>query len=509
FNKNERHKQRHIIRNCSSTKLLFVVVAILISALLYVSISLAFQVLAVHNNDDVSDKDDVHQLAAQNNDNQGTIRSNQADDGRSSALHSTATATTTNNQQQQIISHTSLQSSANNNNNNEDNIIFDDPLTKWIREQRNVNSDNNSKSSSSAKSVADLLSTPLYFKPGTLPLSQLSTLQHCHVNPQIYKNHLRGGPGQLSYSKKYNLSYILIPKSGSSTGRYMMQHEFEAVEPRGGYNNKAVREAYEAKHIIAFVREPLSRFYSQYDEAYVRTAPWSKSQNPYYIDPDDSNNKNRKVHPFPFLYENFNSYHDYEDVFCPPSTRTNPNNRRECLFRPSHEDGTLAKRLERFVQEYDGRTPYDVHLILQVPKLLSKDGSSSGSSSINITELYNTTNAKNDWKTIAKKYIGEHAKLLTATTEDNNEESGGVIEGRSYPRRFDKKFVGKETEKRICQLALLDYCCLNFPLPSSCDGGKGDEEVDDLINLSCKMDYDVEGGKVRVQPGVFPDGGKV
>ena len=280
----------------------------------------------------------------------------------------------------------------------------------------------------------------------------------------------------------------------------MMQHEFEAVEPRGGHNNKAVREAYEAKHIIAFVREPLSRFYSQYDEAYVRTAPWSKSQNPYYIDPDNKNN--RKEHPFPFLYENFNSYHDYEDVFCPPSTRTNPNNRRECLFRPSHEDGTLAKRLERFVQEYDGRTPYDVHLILQVPKLLSKDGSSNGLS-INITELYNTTNAKNDWKTIAKKYIGDHAKLLS-TTNNNNEESGGVIEGRSYPRRFDKKFIGKETEKRICQLALLDYCCLNFPLPSNCDG-----DVDDLNNLSCKMDYDVESGKVRVQPGVFPDGGKV
>ena len=446
------------------------------------SISLAFQVLAVQNDIDDNGKDYHQQLAAQNNDDRGTIRSKQVNDE------------TTNNKQQQIISHTSLQSSANTHN-NEDKIIFDEPLTKWIREQRNSNS--------STKSVADLLSTPLNFKPGTLPLSQLSTLQHCHVNPQIYKNHLRGGPGQLSYSKKYNLSYILIPKSGSSTGRYMMQHEFEAVEPRGGHNNKAVREAYEAKHIIAFVREPLSRFYSQYDEAYVRTAPWSKSQNPYYIDPDNKNN--RKQHPFPFLYENFNSYHDYEDVFCPPSTRTNPNNRRECLFRPSHEDGTLAKRLERFVQEYDGRTPYDIHLILQVPKLLSKD--SSTGSSINITELYNTINAKNDWKTIAKKYIGEHAKLLTTTNKDNNKESGGVIEGRSYPRRFDKKFIGKETEKRICQLALLDYCCLNFPLPSSCDGGS-DGDVDDLT-LKCKMDYDVESGKVRVQPGVFPDGGKV
>jgi hypothetical protein len=370
----------------------------------------------------------------------------------------------------------------------------DDVLSKWIVKQRSINNNGGTTAadnlqSSSTPSLSNLLSTPLKFTPGSLPLTQLSTLQHCHVHPEIYKHHLKGGPGQLSYSKKYNLSYILIPKSGSSTGRYMMKTEFDAVEPRG---HKAIKEAMKADNIIAFVREPLSRFYSQYDEAYVRTAPWHNSQNPYYIDSNNPQQQTRKVHPFPFLYENFQSYHDYEDVFCPPSTRKNPNNRRECLYRPTQEDGTLAKRLDRFVQEYDGRTPYDVHLILQVPKLLSKN---SDGTSIKVTELYNTTNSEHDWQLIAKKHIGQHAQF---TKTEDAKQSGGVIEGRSFPRRFDKSLVEKETERRICLLALLDYCCLNFPLPSSCVG-EG-EEV-----LSCTMDYDDESGQVRVQPSVFPD----
>jgi len=267
----------------------------------------------------------------------------------------------------------------------------------------------------------------------------------------------------------------------------MMKTEFDAVELRG---RNALKEAMNADNIIAFVREPLSRFYSQYDEAYVRTAPWQNTQNPYYIDPN--NPQQTTVHPFPFLYENLRSYQDYENVFCPPSTRRNPNNRRECVFRQSKEDGTLAKRLDRFVQEYDGRNPYDVHLILQVPKLLSKK---SDGTLINITELYNTTNAEHDWKLIAKKYIGQHAEFT------KNKKKGGVIEGRSYPRRFDKSLVSKETERRICLLALLDYCCLNFPLPSSCE--------EEAKELTCTMDYDDERGAVRVQPSVFPDVARV
>lgn len=447
--------------NTCSTSKIFIGLLILGSALLWTSIVLAVRLTV--DDDNLTNNQFMQQRGEMAVEKTNRVRSSPLD--------------------QQIImssSHDVMQSPPLHNVGDDDIM-----LANWIMKQRQSTPlvSPLQPMSSTTQSLSNLLSTPLNFTPGSLPLTQLSTLQHCHVDPQIYKHHLKGGIGQLSYSKKYNLAYILIAKSGSSTGRYMMKTEFDAVEVRG---RQAVKEAMTAHNIIAFVREPLSRFYSQYDEAYVRTAPWHNVQNPYYIDPNKPQQQT-SVHPFPFLYDNLRSYQDYEDVFCPPSTRKNPNNRRECLLRPSQEDGTLAKRLDRFVQEYDGRNPYDVHLILQVPKLLSKNGDGT---SINITELYNTTNAEQDWQLIAKKYIGQHAEFT------KNKKKGGVIEGRSYPRRFDKSLVSKETERRICLLALLDYCCLNFPLPSSCE--------EEAKELSCTMDYDEERGAVRVQPGVFP-----
>jgi hypothetical protein len=78
-------------------------------------------------------------------------------------------------------------------------------------------------------------------------------------------------------------------------------------------NNGEVEEG-EAKQrkveVITFVRDPLSRFYSQYDEAYVRTAPWQQQQ-------QQRDGNNSFSHPYPYLYENIHSYQEYEDVFVP------------------------------------------------------------------------------------------------------------------------------------------------------------------------------------------------
>ena len=260
----------------------------------------------------------------------------------------------------------------------------------------------------------------------------------------------------------------------SSRSNDFTQHEFDAEE--------TFISLQPPLNVITFVREPLSRFMSQYDEAYVRTAPWNKAENPYYIDPE-TNQYKREPHPFPYLFENMHTYHDYEDTFCPPNTRTIPSNRRECIDKKSAENGTLTHRLERFVSEYDGRTPFDVHLKFQVPLLSGSDGYP-----MYLTELHNTTNSNADWTAIAKRYMGEDYVFKN---------KDGVIEGRSYPRRFNSKLVSKETQKRICELALIDYCCLNFPLPDVCnDGGE---------KLLCKMDYDEKTKRARVQPGFFPD----
>ena len=79
----------------------------------------------------------------------------------------------------------------------------------------------------------------------------------------------------------------------------------------------------------------------------------------------------------------------------------------------------------------------------------------------------------------------------------NTNESGGVIQGRSYPHRFDKILAGKETEQWVCDLTFLEYHYLDFPLPIE----EGDD--DDGRNLSCKMDYD--NRIIRIQSGTFPD----
>jgi len=364
-------------------------------------------------------------------------------------------------------------------NNNTTALSDEEVLLQWLRKHSS-----NSESSASS-SISQLLSSSIHFPSGSLPISQLSTLQQCYTDATIYKEHFKEKQSRrIPYSEKHKLAYILLPKSGSSTGRFMMQHEFESTERR-----VTIDPALE--NVIAFVREPLSRFYSQYDEAFVRTSPWNKMQNPFY-------DTNKDKHPFPYLFDGMTKYHDYEDAFCPPEKRKS---RKDCIYAPSQENGTLASRLDRFVQDYDGRSPFDVHLALQVPMLSNiVDGRS-----LFITELHNTTNSEGDWNNIAKKYIGEEAILENA--EKNKKKgvsaSGGVIQGRSYPRRFNKTKVGIETEKRICQLTLLDYCCLNFPLPAVCNGGEEESKA-----LNCMMDYDAVNDRIRIQPSVFPDKAK-
>jgi hypothetical protein len=93
----------------------------------------------------------------------------------------------------------------------------EDDLLQWIKQQR--------KDDISASSLSEILSTPLYYTPGTLPLSQLATFQRCYTDPSIYSKHFneKGDMRRAPYSEKHKLALVLLPKSGSSTGRYMMQ----------------------------------------------------------------------------------------------------------------------------------------------------------------------------------------------------------------------------------------------------------------------------------------------
>ena len=276
----------------------------------------------------------------------------------------------------------------------------------------------------------------------------------------------------VSYSDKYKLAYVMLPKSGSSTARHMLKDQFDAKETKKSLQQIDFNAGgkMEGVQVISFVRDPLSRFFSQYEEAYVRTAPWKTHGKP---------------HPFPYLFENINTYQEYQDIFCPPETRSNPRSGKECVDKPSAENGTLASRLERFVNEYDGRNPFDVHLTLQVPMLSSVNGIP-----LHITQIYNTTDADNAWRQIAKQFNSTLAQ-------------SGAIEGRSYPRRLRKELVSIETQRKICELALLDYCCLNLPLPSPCQGNHYTDKNGVVRELFCKLEARAGRGSERIQPGII------
>ncbi|KAL3827002.1 hypothetical protein ACHAXA_000066 [Cyclostephanos tholiformis] len=351
---------------------------------------------------------------------------------------------------------------------------------------------------------------PLEFPPGTLGMDHAHSLRHCYADPNIYANHLRergdGGRVRVSYSDRHDLAYVMLPKSGSSTARHVLQNEFDASEvsislrPEDFYGQKeeggGKGGTNEGKNttVITFVRDPLSRFYSQYDESYVRTAPWQKNNNPYYVDPnnDPTDAQRGKPHPFPYLYEGLKSYDDYEDVYCPMKGRKS---RKECKRERTREDGTLARRFERFVSDYDGLDPFDVHMTLQVPMLSSTNGMP-----LHVTQIYNTTDSEGGWRAIARQFLGENSTLGKGGDGKDGGGEGGVISGRSYPRRFDSGLVSVETQRRICFLVLIDYCCLNLPLPAVCKG-RHYKSADDDVNRQLFCILDRMG---RIQPGMFP-----
>jgi len=121
--------------------------------------------------------------------------------------------------------------------------------------------------------------------------------------------------------------------------------------------------------------------------------------------------------------------------------------------------------------------------------------SSNDGMPLHLTQIFNTTDSEGGWQHIAKQFLGENATLGKEGQKD-----GGVIAGRSYPRRFNSDLVSIETQRRICELALLDYCCLNLPLPDVCKG----HHYEDAATGEKRELFCVVGPAGRIEPGIFP-----
>lgn len=109
----------------------------------------------------------------------------------------------------------------------------------------------------------------------------------------------------------------------------------------------------------------------------------------------------------------------------------------------------LTRNFENFVEDFDGRDVYEIHLFLQVPFLWDK-----GKGRVrDIDEAFDTHHIKEGFTHIGER-VGVHKV--------------DVIHGRKYPRRFNVSGLSRKTIRKICELSSLDFCCLNYEMPEPC-----------------------------------------
>ncbi len=246
--------------------------------------------------------------------------------------------------------------------------------------------------------------------------------------------------------------------------------------------NQMVNNVLNENHtLVSFIREPLDRFYSSYDEAYFRWGPWmgskqSERRKPkvakYYLE------HKHKMDKYPYLYDGIQTIEDYRRSFCPRGV--SPNACNEVL---SIDNGTLTERFERFVRDYDGIDPFDIHLSAQVSQLVDgRDGRP-----LPISVLYNASEADKGWQDIAD------ARGVKIPKD-------GLKVGRMASRRFNLTMVSNSTKQKICRLIALDYCCLNIELPEVCRVSE-----DDDVYCAMKQHRVGRKGTITIQPWINYD----
>ena len=151
----------------------------------------------------------------------------------------------------------------------------------------------------------------------------ITPIEKSILNEKPKCNFKRSVSSLCSYSPKHKMALVLIPKSGSSTGRHLFKHEL------GGYDISCNKLPKGTK-LIATIRDPYKRFLSSYDEVFVRRLgrPFSIPQR-----------YRRFMMPFDGI-----KYTEYEKLFNSP---------------------TLDSAFVEFVEDYDGEKAFDVHLTKQ------------------------------------------------------------------------------------------------------------------------------------------------
>jgi hypothetical protein len=297
----------------------------------------------------------------------------------------------------------------------------------------------------------------LKFIPGTITqYTSSQTLQQCYVDAKKYKEHTHRSQNTIvaSISHEHKIIYRNIPKSASSTSRHAMMDYLNGEDKSIKHDDLMDLVHKQNYTMISFIREPLNRFYSSYDEAFFRMGPWMEKGEIVWDKPQMRKwyqTVKHKIDPYPYLYEGFTEITDFRKLYCPKEI-LDTGKFLKCNEYDSIDDGTLLGRFERFVSDYDGIEPFDVHLNMQTTNLIYGNTGEP----LPITSLYNASDAERGWQEVAS---------AVGVTIPNDE----MTHGRHQSRRFNVKKVSEATQRKICSILALDYCCLNFKLPKVCE----------------------------------------
>jgi hypothetical protein len=319
-------------------------------------------------------------------------------------------------------------------------------------------------------------SRSIKYKPGLLHLNHATALQHCYINTTIYAGHISPTPQSLvSLSTKYKLIYRNNPKSSSSSARHAMQDYFHGQDKRMKHDELEHRVHTLNYTMVSFIRDPLNRFYSSYDEAYFRMGPWMGSgpivDDKPRVKAQYYDNK-WKMDVYPYLYTNMSSIDDYRSYYC-PSTILQQGRYFDCNTVPSIDTGELLGRFTKFVTDYNGTYPFDIHLNLQVSNFIYPNGSP-----MPLTRIYNSNETEAGWVHIGNTVGVSHIPIDEMT------------HGRKISRRFNISDVSRNTKRKICHLMALDYCCLNIQLPIECDNNDDADNDDDTVYCTMEQRHE-------------------
>lgn len=262
-----------------------------------------------------------------------------------------------------------------------------------------------------------------YFLPGTLAWNRTDTLHHCQVDHLFVGNKRLPQTQGCSKSEKYRLIFHLTPKSGSSTGRHVVKHDFEGVDYHHERDCHIPQEGDSEEWLsMAVLRNPATRAFASYEEMFVR-----KLGNPDAI----PSTTRRFMEPFRgWIYPNYSA-----------------------LFDTTDGVRKLNLAYEQFMEDWDGKA-FEMHLESQVAYNVRRHAVDGKISSNHLNLVFDTHSMEQSFAYVAAR-VG-----LSKTPK--------VIRGRAYPRRLNVSQVSDSAMQAMCRHYKEDFCCLNYVLPSAC-----------------------------------------